>query len=721
MSSSLRRSQPAVVAAAAAANLRRPLVRQRFASSSSSAFAIAQPGHVKHGAATATKIPQPRRVSNRGLTDGGEGQSGGPAAFDRARISGAGGLARSGVRSSGVLGAGNETRISATMATAPAATMAQGGDVSSHQQPRPPPQDAAAGGGSRNSTTPSLVFSSAASARATHPPTAPPPPTAAPLLSTTTTTTATRTGERPQGEAAAATASHPPPRRLGGRSPFDYGAPSSSFPTFSTKEDGCGASNGGVADGPGRRNNRRVFSSLPAGNAASSPKVRPRQQQPQPHLPQPPAPSPRISVADEELLATLSVQEATPLSLRDIHAFCQSSSVASRVRQAQFLHREVPIRFAKRALELRHLPYGLSHTAPVLEAAEWYARIMRELVECPVPGGPGDEQQFADFLSSLLMDHTCVPQALSRGVLELQEKGEVGLIHRHRIDRILDNFFISRISLRFLVDTYISSKKNKPGFSGVIESECSPVLVAWRAAADVDRLCRLHMGASPAIEVFGRAKDTFTAVPSHLYYILREVLKNSCRATVEHSRRTRPGEKLPPVKIIVARGNEDMTIKIVDEGGGIRRSDLQRVWSYMYSTAPKPTASQLTGVPLDHMSGMRLKEEEAALIRATEPEPGETFAFAGYGMGLPLSRLYARYFGGSLKLRPMEGYGTDAYIHLHRLRTNSEELLPNSLEETLRVMADDGRVNVARSRSWKQPASNDDPARELIRSFGEGL
>ncbi|CAN0418257.1 unnamed protein product [Ectocarpus sp. 12 AP-2014] len=229
------------------------------------------------------------------------------------------------------------------------------------------------------------------------------------------------------------------------------------------------------------------------------------------------------------------------------------------------------------------------------------------------------------------------------------------------------------------------------------------------------------MGASPAIEVFGRAKDTFTAVPSHLYYILREVLKNSCRATVEHSRRTRPGEKLPPVKIIVARGNEDMTIKIVDEGGGIRRSDLQRVWSYMYSTAPKPTASQLTGVPLDHMSGMRLKEEEAALTRATEPEPGETFAFAGYGMGLPLSRLYARYFGGSLKLRPMEGYGTDAYIHLHRLRTNSEELLPNSLEETLRVMADDGRVNVARSRSWKQPASNDDPARELIRSFGEGL
>lgn len=57
------------------------------------------------------------------------------------------------------------------------------------------------------------------------------------------------------------------------------------------------------------------------------------------------------------------------------------------------------------------------------------------------------------------------------------------------------------------------------------------------------------------------------------------------------------------VKVIVARGKEDMTIKIMDEGGGIRRSDLQHVWSYMYSTAPKPSPSQLGGVPLDHMSG----------------------------------------------------------------------------------------------------------------------
>jgi len=48
---------------------------------------------------------------------------------------------------------------------------------------------------------------------------------------------------------------------------------------------------------------------------------------------------------------------------------------------------------------------------------------------------------------------------------------------------------------------------------------------------------------------------------------------------------------------------------------------------------------------------------------------------AGYGYGLPLCRLYARYFGGELQVISMEGYGTDAYLHLSKLGT-SEEPLP---------------------------------------------
>jgi hypothetical protein len=42
--------------------------------------------------------------------------------------------------------------------------------------------------------------------------------------------------------------------------------------------------------------------------------------------------------------------------------------------------------------------------------------------------------------------------------------------------------------------------------------------------------------------------------------------------------------------------------QVIDEGGGIKRSDLQHVWSYMFSSAPQPSPHQFKTVTLDHMT-----------------------------------------------------------------------------------------------------------------------
>ena len=39
----------------------------------------------------------------------------------------------------------------------------------------------------------------------------------------------------------------------------------------------------------------------------------------------------------------------------------------------------------------------------------------------------------------------------------------------------------------------------------------------------------------------------------------------------------------PPIKVVIADGsdNEDVIIKVSDEGGGIPRSNMKRIWSYV--------------------------------------------------------------------------------------------------------------------------------------------
>lgn len=76
---------------------------------------------------------------------------------------------------------------------------------------------------------------------------------------------------------------------------------------------------------------------------------------------------------------------------------------------------------------------------------------------------------------------------------------------------------------------------------------------------------------------------TFPYVPTHLHYIMLELLKNSMRATVEYHG---VDADYPPIKVVIADGsdNEDVIVKVSDEGGGIPRSNMKRIWSYVSDT-----------------------------------------------------------------------------------------------------------------------------------------
>jgi pyruvate dehydrogenase kinase 2/3/4 len=227
---------------------------------------------------------------------------------------------------------------------------------------------------------------------------------------------------------------------------------------------------------------------------------------------------------------------------------------------------------------------------------------------------------------------------------------------------------MARIGLRFLLEHHVTSSPEyrRQGHAGIIESEMSPLDVAKQAAADATYLCTHHLGECPPIQFHCSADLTLTYVPMHLHYMLFEVLKNATRASVEHCSAFDLDVSARPVKVVIADGREDITIKVSDEAGGIPRSEIDNVWTYLHSTAPSP--------------GRMNRDVGSTAYAGGQGMSCSTAPLAGFGVGLPLSRLYARYFGGDLQLLSMDGFGTDAFLHLNRLGSNCEDLPETVLE-----------------------------------------
>ncbi|CAG8743042.1 4925_t:CDS:2, partial [Acaulospora morrowiae] len=238
-----------------------------------------------------------------------------------------------------------------------------------------------------------------------------------------------------------------------------------------------------------------------------------------------------------------------------------------------------------------------------------------------------------------------------QGIQEYKQNKSSELIDTD-IQSFLDRFYMSRIGIRMLIGQHVALNRlpTLSDYVGIICTKTNISKTVLEAAENAKNICEDYYGLfrAPEIQLYCPDELIFTYVPSHLSHMLFELLKNSLRAVVEFF--GNDVDEYPPIKVIVAEGKEDITVKISDEGGGIPRRNIPLVWTYMYTTA----------------KARRLDPEfDQSDFRAP---------MAGFGYGLPISRLYARYFGGDLKLISMEGFGTDVYLHLNRISNSDEPL-----------------------------------------------
>ena len=280
--------------------------------------------------------------------------------------------------------------------------------------------------------------------------------------------------------------------------------------------------------------------------------------------------------------------------------------------------------------------------------------------------------RFTKLLEAIKRRHDPTVTTVAQGVLEWKRKyaaREIGL----DIQSWLDRFYMSRIGIRFLigqrawlspypsifyidrlitricVDVALNTLQPHSDYVGIICTRANVHDIVHEAIENARFVCEEHFGLirAPPVQLICANELAFAYVPGHLSHICFELLKNSLRAVVERYGvdadadvdgvvDTSPGSSAgadasgegeprkggyPPIRVIVSSGREDITIKISDEGGGIPRSAIPLIWTYMYTTMEGP------GLEAD----FRDSDFKAPM--------------AGFGYGLPLSRLVSTEYG----------------------------------------------------------------------------
>ncbi|RXN22591.1 3-methyl-2-oxobutanoate dehydrogenase [lipoamide] mitochondrial [Labeo rohita] len=301
---------------------------------------------------------------------------------------------------------------------------------------------------------------------------------------------------------------------------------------------------------------------------------------------------------------------------------------------AKYLHKELPVRIAHRIKGFRSLPFIIGCNPTILQVIK----------------DQETEARYSKLVKQLLDDHKDVVTMLAEGFRECRKH----ILDETLVRSFLDTTLTSRLGIRMLATHHIALHEDNPDFVGIICRRLSPKKIIEKWVDFARRLCEHQYGNSPRVRINGHVAARFPFIPLPLDYILPELLKNAMRATMESHLDT--PYNVPDVVVTIANNDTDFVIRISDRGGGIPHSILDQVMDYHFSTAEQSTQDP-------RMSNL------FNTITNSGPQSGPMH---GFGFGLPTSRAYAEYLGGSLAIQSMQGIGTDVYLRLRHIDGKGE-------------------------------------------------
>lgn len=321
------------------------------------------------------------------------------------------------------------------------------------------------------------------------------------------------------------------------------------------------------------------------------------------------------------------------------------------LKSSQFLQVELPRRIARRVKDFQSLPYVVALNPTLQQVYELYLRAFDKLVRFKTIESLEDQVAFSQLLSKLLDDHRDVVTSLAKAFHEVKP-----LIDYSILGALTDRTLTSRLGIRLLAEHHIGLQcEKKPNYIGVIYTNMSPKSIIERCVYICKRMCEQTYGRSPQVYVSGHTKARFAHIPGPIEYILLEILKNSMKAVVlHHSNRM---TELPPIEVTICSNENDFLIRISDRGGGISDFVMKDIFRYSFST----TAEEESTSYCEGNGGAFDNFIKAANVQAIGG------SLSGYGFGLPSSKAYAKFLGGTLEVMPMYGLGTDIFLRLSHI------------------------------------------------------
>jgi signal transduction histidine kinase len=263
-----------------------------------------------------------------------------------------------------------------------------------------------------------------------------------------------------------------------------------------------------------------------------------------------------------------------------------------------------------------------------------YYNSFRVISSTKPPQTLDDNERFVEVLERLVQTHLNTIPTLAKGFFEASR-----YISAEEASKILDNHLRARIGTRLLAEHHIAlTHPIGDNFIGSIQKDLRPADIIKSCASFVGEICEMKYGVVPHVSIDAGENVQLAYVPIHVEYIFTELLKNAFRAVIEH------GNPDIPVSVIISRTATGVAIRVRDRGGGVPPEILDQIFGFAYSTFEDG--------------------EGDGFATLNSPPGGGGSTIAGLGYGLPLSRAYAEFFGGSLQLQSYHGHGTDIYLNL---------------------------------------------------------